>query len=565
MANRAKVYAVNSKLPKTEVLPMKPSKTLKGTKSAVNVLRAQHKLRYAVQGDRKISTVSSKHVAAAMSKDFRKVMFSQSSFMQGQYMIHPQSSRLMLWDAMMAVVVCIIMFEVPLHMAMDWWEPDIYYTLFMKFSEIVSCIDIVLHFRTAIMMSNGKVDSNPVHVMKHYAKTWLIIDLVGVIPFDTLFSSFSGTHRKSIKVLKYVRLPKLFRVVKLLRVIRKHATYYGMMLTMAAFLFTLHMMSCMLLWTILDCTYTPNVCTSKYAWVLYIHVIRNTLDTLTMSDHLSSWRNNEYFTVIPGSRVESGVLVITIFGSFIGLFLVASVFTSVANVLDTMNDEGLRYQMKMAKFNKELEHFHISPDIREHVNMHYEYLWMKRKNYQSMSVLKDQDVSLSIRRKISTFLFQDLVERVHFIKDVNSNRFVSTVCMNLTLQVYMPGDYCCYAGDPSRHFYIINEGSLCVLKDSEEPENLSVLSKGNYFGEIGLIEERCRTNSVLSLTTSEVCLLEKSVFDALRAEYPVFDETISLVSKTRLSNTVKRQMLSLAKSARIKLRQDGIPNPSVPV
>jgi CRP-like cAMP-binding protein len=71
---------------------------------------------------------------------------------------------------------------------------------------------------------------------------------------------------------------------------------------------------------------------------------------------------------------------------------------------------------------------------------------------------------------------------------------------------YRAGEPVFYQGDPGLGMYIVQEGSVAIViaeKDGEEKE-LAILSDGDFFGELGLLDESPRSASALCKTD---CLL----------------------------------------------------------
>ena len=305
-------------------------------------------------------------------------MFMQLNVMH-KGMIHPNSPRLMAWDALIGGFICTLMFYVPLRLAFAFWEYDTAYVMYSALVDILSMIDIVVHFRTAYKTATGIV-SDPKLVAKHYASTWLVVDLLSAIPFDFLLPSVSQAHRKTIKFLKYFRLPKLLRLARLLRVIRKRAKYYGVMIILLTFLILWHSLSCLWVLLALDCERTPQFCEEEYVWPIYTSTMRIMLSVLLLNDNTPQWIDAEYFSLASSHRavMDTPLQTFLIFSTLSGMLLLAALLANIASVVDTFNGEGQRFHTKMAKYKKEMEYFGLPSDIIEHVMMHYEYLWMNR-------------------------------------------------------------------------------------------------------------------------------------------------------------------------------------------
>lgn len=83
---------------------------------------------------------------------------------------------------------------------------------------------------------------------------------------------------------------------------------------------------------------------------------------------------------------------------------------------------------------------------------------------------------------------------------------------------YNPGDYIFREGEPGNNFYIIEKGEVEVFrakKKKDETEVLGVLKKGEFFGEMALLESHPRLASVRARTPVEVVVMGRHVFTQL--------------------------------------------------
>ena len=58
-----------------------------------------------------------------------------------------------------------------------------------------------------------KVESNIHAIALNYIKTRLAFDLVAVVPFDLLLAGHLGSHTKLLRLLKWLRMPRLARIL----------------------------------------------------------------------------------------------------------------------------------------------------------------------------------------------------------------------------------------------------------------------------------------------------------------------------------------------------------------
>lgn len=79
------------------------------------------------------------------------------------------------------------------------------------------------------------------------------------------------------------------------------------------------------------------------------------------------------------------------------------------------------------------------------------------------------------------------------------------------------GDRVLVQGEIGRHFYLILDGSVRVVlePDTGPPSEVAIRRRGEYFGEIALIQEIPRTASVYALEECELLVVSKENFDRL--------------------------------------------------
>jgi NADH dehydrogenase len=128
--------------------------------------------------------------------------------------------------------------------------------------------------------------------------------------------------------------------------------------------------------------------------------------------------------------------------------------------------------------------------------------------------------------------------------------FLNTdVAQQLTHAYYRPGDFIHRQGDPARVFSVIDEGEVEVLQSAEpdsEPKLLSVLSKGDFFGEGALLGNRPHETSIRARTVVRLAQIGSALFSQMTGSFtPVRDLLVKAV--TRRSDDFWRR-LPLGKS-----------------
>lgn len=111
-------------------------------------------------------------------------------------------------------------------------------------------------------------------------------------------------------------------------------------------------------------------------------------------------------------------------------------------------------------------------------------------------------------------------------------------------RAYAKGSVVVNEGDPSHALYIVKSGSLKAYLNDEDGKEiiLSTLGSGEYFGELGLMDDAPRSASVAALENSDLLQVPKEAFQQLLEQYPdaLHIVTRNLVGQIRrLSDNVR--------------------------
>jgi CRP-like cAMP-binding protein len=86
---------------------------------------------------------------------------------------------------------------------------------------------------------------------------------------------------------------------------------------------------------------------------------------------------------------------------------------------------------------------------------------------------------------------------------------------------YVDGEYIFYQGDPGLGLYIIRDGAVTIQrKKDEEIISLASFSKGDFFGELALIDEAKRPASAVSISDTHLAVIFKPDLDEFIENYP---------------------------------------------
>lgn len=129
---------------------------------------------------------------------------------------------------------------------------------------------------------------------------------------------------------------------------------------------------------------------------------------------------------------------------------------------------------------------------------------------------------LTFRRILmeSTFqrrrMYENFLEEVPLLKSLTSYER-SKIADALETQKYPPGTIIIKEGDPGYDFYLLESGECDAYKEGMHKEriNLRHYSKGDFFGELALLNDAPRAATIVSTTEAKVAKLGKNAFQRL--------------------------------------------------
>ena len=91
------------------------------------------------------------------------------------------------------------------------------------FLDVWFIIDVILNFRTGYV-DHGVMVMDATLIAKNYSRTYFFIDFVASVPWERLImegNTSTGGARKSLKLTKYFKIPKLLRMTRVIRFFSK--------------------------------------------------------------------------------------------------------------------------------------------------------------------------------------------------------------------------------------------------------------------------------------------------------------------------------------------------------
>src|SRR6202162_5171881 len=105
---------------------------------------------------------------------------------------------------------------------------------------------------------------------------------------------------------------------------------------------------------------------------------------------------------------------------------------------------------------------------------------------------------------------------------------------------HQKGEYVCREGEEGHTFHIILDGELEVIVGQDDSVRvLSILNKGDFFGEMALLQGGKRTASVVGARRARLVTLDRSSFNSLFLKNPKALEYFTRVLCKRIADANK--------------------------
>ena len=458
-----------------------------------------------------------------------------------QRIIHPYDPFRRAFDLATVLWVLLLVFFIPFDIGFVWYQTPSAQRLFFVLLDFWFAIDIILNFRTGYI-KYGTIVMDPKKIASNYLSTWFLIDVLGTVPFEQLLSG-QISERKSLKLVKYFKIPKLLRVSRVMKYVRNHKHVYDFSKVLLVIFTMLHVGACLWVMILDPCDDTnesnsnhagDDVCSQDNVYRIYSEALHLSATMLLGVSNFHIVGKPELINLDFKGRPEDSMTIYLLSTGYmiVGLFLIA-LLISEANVYVMARMQGsAAFQQKTDRVNHEMEYYRVPPDLQRQVKAYYDYVWIHQRQYdEKIALLSDEAMSTDLQRKLALHLFKDVLESISFFSEID-DLLLGQICLSLRTRIFLPGDMILFKGDIGKELFIISKGVVEVLRDDLPPQKRRnarkiLLKNGSFFGEIALVMEVRRTCSVQARTVCEVNILQQDAFDAVVRENPHFGRRLT--------------------------------------
>lgn len=144
-----------------------------------------------------------------------------------------------------------------------------------------------------------------------------------------------------------------------------------------------------------------------------------------------------------------------------------------------------------------------------------------------------EDASVIVKILSQLELFKGLNEADH-----------AEIIKRMTLEYFPKGHVIFREGDPGDSFFALKRGMVRIFheaKDQNPEKDIAMLSDGDFFGEMALIEDAPRNATAQTMEESEVFKLNKADFINLVSTDPNMSSRISSEFLSRLKMNIRQE------------------------
>eukprot|EP00971_Amphidinium_carterae_P258262 5126482-Amphidinium_carterae.1 len=234
---------------------------------------------------------------------------------------------------------------------------------------------------------------------------------------------------------------------------------------------------------------------------------------------------------------DFGALLIVAIGGPLGAVLVSFIIAKAWQEITLMHALEMRHQENKSFMRHALENLNIPQELQDRVYALHHYQKVAHDMEAFKALFFSDSLSPPLESALRIYLYRENVLQSVYFKDKNQN-YILEVIRALQDQIYLPGDYVTRRGELGESMFFIATGNVTVLvpdassirdSDVESAVEVCTKQKGDFFGEIALVQDVLRTAWIRSDTYSLLSVLYRARVEAIWHYFP--EERQALVDK----------------------------------
>mmetsp|Transcript_23836 Transcript_23836/g.77516 ORF Transcript_23836/g.77516 Transcript_23836/m.77516 type:complete len:832 (-) Transcript_23836:97-2592(-) len=441
--------------------------------------------------------------------------------------VSPQGKYIARWDVVMVVLLAFIALVTPYEVA--FLNPTFNWLFIVnRIVDTLFVVDIVMNFMLAFYdEAMGQICYDRYRIMRRYVMTWFIVDVVSILPFDTLSVAQAGVdgRLKSLRVMKVVRLVKVARILRIGRINARTASRWSAyaidynlisLLNHAATILMLsHWLACL--------------------WRLVVELENDPLKSWMASEGLFSFSFVEdqqisgkqlfevyqtclYWSVMTTTTIGYGDItpkttaerLYATVAMLVGAAGFGYIIGAVGNAVTVRSSRRNLFSQRMDDLNFFLTDQKVPIELRKKLREFFQY-----DNSQNTVSLHNEllgQMSPELRGRVLMHLNRTWTRHVPLFKSA-PNIFIMQVAMLLTKHTYPPEENIISHGEPAAQLFILHRGVAAGRG--------GLFTIGHTLGEDALLRDNTfRSYSVRAITFVELSQLQRHDLFAILEHFP---------------------------------------------
>uniref|UniRef100_A0A4W4EST5 Cyclic nucleotide-binding domain-containing protein n=1 Tax=Electrophorus electricus TaxID=8005 RepID=A0A4W4EST5_ELEEL len=359
---------------------------------------------------------------------------------------------------------------------------------------------------------HGVVITDSEQVRWKYLRSWFTVDLLSVLPLETL--------RYAFPVMHFMQISRCLRVLRLFNIISSFSNepdtnkiHVAVLKSFSIIVISVQVSTCLWFYQVCDAAYEghPRYCPKRQNW----------LNLLPECKYGEIHAMNEREVIVAAAVMVLGLV------AFLGV-----VVTGMSSIISNLDTRRGRFCHRMDSICLYMKYMGLPEDIQTWVQKYYDYLWIYRKG-SNVAGLFD-DLPFALHSDVSSVCYTPLVKKSKLFQGTDIG-FQRALSLKFNTQTFSPGQILARPGEINHSAYYIEHGLVEVF--GEDPnDKIATLLPGSSFGEVYLMYKIPRNTTICAATLCEITILEKSNLITLLADYPKAAMMITRAAKTHLHN-----------------------------
>lgn len=441
--------------------------------------------------------------------------------------IHPltirhDSPHRSVWDVFVLVMICVDMVFTPLSLGFDYYPT--YASTLNLLGIVVFFVDFVANAFSSYQNERSEVVSGPYNTTRHYLLSiWALPDLLSWFPFEFLALTDKG---RFLSFAKVIRLAKVSQLARKLHSAKKAGFVRFMRLLGTVFLVS-HCLTCFWNWAAVDWKRNEPEMADRSLGERYAHCWSLVIGCLNASPP-------SMFSTVEELSVAIFML--------IGNVLQASVFGSVAAVITSFDESEVAYNKKLISTYERCKFLGIPEPLSQRIQGFYENLYRETKSVSPDADSFINELSPAMICEVKFQLYRDMIKQIPFLSAQKIDpTVIELLILHLRTVIYMQDDVLIRKGEFGDWMGFIGSKGLVGVLDphSLTRKIIRVLRKGEYFGEMALLQRSKRSTTAVALTWVQIHVLCRVDLDDVKEQYPgqaqILEDEINKYMQTKVA------------------------------